>query len=94
MWGSESHKNDGRVRYHLLDVIIDHELDLSHLRRLRLPERLTATRMTHPGPGTPSQIRKGQLEPPYRDYCAIDNQDFFVRGCLEIPIIGRGTALK
>lgn len=23
------------------------------------------------------------------DYCAIDNKDFFVRGCLEIPIIGR-----
>src|ERR1051325_4522965 len=23
------------------------------------------------------------------DYCVIDNGDFFVRGCLEIPIIGR-----
>lgn len=23
------------------------------------------------------------------DYCVIDNADFFVRGCLEIPIIGR-----
>lgn len=22
------------------------------------------------------------------DYCVIDNQDFFVRGCLELPIIG------
>jgi hypothetical protein len=23
------------------------------------------------------------------DYCVIDNSDFFVRGCLEVPIIGR-----
>ena len=23
------------------------------------------------------------------DYCVIDNGDFFVRGCLEVPIIGR-----
>lgn len=27
------------------------------------------------------------------DYCAIDNEDFFVRGCLEIPIIGRQSPL-
>jgi hypothetical protein len=27
------------------------------------------------------------------DYCAIDAEDFFVRGCLEIPIIGRESPL-
>jgi hypothetical protein len=27
------------------------------------------------------------------DYCAIDSEDFFVRGCLEVPIIGRDSPL-
>jgi hypothetical protein len=27
------------------------------------------------------------------DYCVIDNEDFFVRGCLEIPIIGHEEPL-
>lgn len=26
------------------------------------------------------------------DYCVIDDEDFFVRGCLEIPIIGRNES--
>jgi hypothetical protein len=27
------------------------------------------------------------------DYCVIDNEDYFIRGCLEIPVIGRTNPL-
>jgi hypothetical protein len=38
----------------------------------------------------PQRAARGFLT---EDYCAIEDEDFFVRGCLEVPILGRDSPL-